>query len=507
MKYKTILKSLVFVCLANSALAQNSVDLTAIDKIKKEGFQNSKIMEYAFYLTDVNGPRLSNSPGLKRSQDWAVSLLKGWGLNNVALEPWGNFGQGWEIERSYVAMTVPYYHNMIAIPRAWSGGTNGPLKSNVVLLKADTSEVIKMHGQLKGKVVILDVRDTIETNFKADATRFVPEDITAMEALAPAKKANPAIAIKTRITRARLNELLSAEQVGLLLTLGKGKHGTIFTSNGASYSLDAKPAIAELEVSAEDYLRIIRLVKSGNKVEVEADIKTKFFKEDEKGYNVIAEIPGTDSSLKNEVVMLGAHLDSWHGATGATDNASGVSVMMEAMRIIKTLGLSPKRTIRLALWSSEEQGLYGSKGYVAKHFGDATIMKLKPEQKFISAYYNLDNGAGRIRGIYLQSNPAVKPIFEEWLKPLNDLGALYAINRNAGSTDHISFDALGIPGFEFSQDRLEYFTRTHHTNQDTYDRLIANDLKQAAVVVAAFIYNTAQYSEKLPRKEFTKSQK
>ncbi len=506
MEYKRFLKTLLLTGLVGSAFAQDQPDLVVMDKIKTEGLQHSKVMEQAFYLTDVNGPRLSNSPGLKKAQLWAADKLKSWGMSNVNLEPWGEFGQGWEIERSYVAMTVPYYHNLIAVPRAWSGSTGGLVKGNVVVLKADTAAVKKLSGQLKGKVIIFDTKDTLETTFKPDGARLTAEDISAMESLPPLKKADPAITARIKATRARLNELLYQEQVGLVLTLAKGRHGTVFTSNGASYAMDATPAFAELEVSGEDYLRILRLVKAGNNVEMEADIRTKFYKEDANGYNVIAEIPGTDAKLKNEVVMLGAHLDSWHGATGATDNAAGTAVMMEAMRILKTLGLSPKRTIRLALWSSEEQGLYGSKGYVAKHFGEVKTMKLKSAQKSISAYYNLDNGAGKIRGIYMQSNTAVKPIFEAWLKPFNDLGATAVVNRNAGSTDHISFDALGIPGFEFTQDRLEYFTRTHHSNQDTYDRLIADDLKQAAVVVAAFVYNTAQRTEKLPRKELAVTQ-
>ncbi|MCD0488590.1 M20/M25/M40 family metallo-hydrolase [Pedobacter sp. MC2016-14] len=503
---KNILPIVMLACSVSSAFAQEKVDLNIMSKIRQEGLQRSEIMAQAFYLTDVNGPRLSSSPGLKKAQVWAVNTLKGWGLKNVNLEPWGEFGQGWEVERTYVAMNSPYYHPIIAIPRAWSGSTAGLIKSDVVVLKPDTNEVLRMKGKLKGRIVIFDVKeDTLATTFKSDGSRFTDEDIAAVEAAPPLKRADPAVAARIKATRQRLNDLLYQEQVALVLSLAKGRHGTVFMTAAASFAADAKPACAELDVSGEDYLRILRLVKAGHPVRLEADIKTKFIKEDTKGYNVIAEIPGTDPKLKNEVVMLGAHLDSWHLATGATDNASGVAVMMEAVRIIKKLGLNNKRTIRIALWSSEEQGLYGSKNYVAKHFGDVATKNLKPAQKDISAYYNLDNGAGKIRGIYLQSNPGVKPIFEEWLKPFHDLGATYTVQRNAGSTDHISFDALGIPGFEFTQDKLEYFTRTHHTNQDTYDRLIEADLKQAAVVVAAFVYNTAQREEKLPRKPLTKN--
>jgi Zn-dependent M28 family amino/carboxypeptidase len=258
-------------------------------------------------------------------------------------------------------------------------------------------------------------------------------------------------------------------------------------------------------MSSEDYLRIIRLIKGGIKVELEADIKTQFFSNDLQGYNVIAEIPGTDKDLKDEIVMLGGHLDSWHAATGATDNAAGCAVMMEAVRIISSLNLRPKRTIRIALWSSEEQGLHGSRGYVFNHFGDPKTMVLKPEHKKISAYYNLDNGTGKIRGIYLQGNSAAGPIFQTWLNPFKDLEASTVTHRNTGGTDHLAFDALGIPGFQFIQDEIDYDTRTHHTNMDTYDRLIANDLKQSATIAAAFVYNTAQRDLKIPRKELPKS--
>jgi Zn-dependent M28 family amino/carboxypeptidase len=258
-------------------------------------------------------------------------------------------------------------------------------------------------------------------------------------------------------------------------------------------------------LSSDDYLRLQRLANAGIPVELEAEVKTRFFSGDTKGYNVLAEIPGTDPSLKEEVVMLGGHLDSWQGATGATDNAAGCAVMMEAARILKTLNLQPKRTIRVALWSGEEQGLFCSRNYVKNHLGDPVTMNLQPAQAKISAYYNLDNGTGRIRGIYLQGNEAARPIFTSWLKPFSDLGASTVTISNTGGTDHLSFDAVGIPGFQFIQDPIEYDTRTHHTNMDTYDHLVPEDLKQAAIIVAAIVYNTAMRNEKLPRKELPKA--
>lgn len=484
-----------------AAFSQDGADIPAISGIKEEGLNHSKVMEYAFYLTDVNGPRLSNSPGLRKAQEWAVRSLKSWGLENVHLESWGTFGKGWEVEKAYAATTLPYYHPVIAVPKAWTGSTNGLIRSDIVLIKADTMLIKQLGAKLNGKIVIYDTDEIPGVSFKPDGSRFTEEELAGLDSLPPLKKASSALTARLKAFRQRLDDLLYEQKVALVLSKARGSHGTVFTTNGASYAADAKPVTAGLEVSAEDHLRILRLIKAGYKVEMEAEIRTKFYDSDPKGYNVIAEIPGTDPKLKNEVVMLGAHLDSWHAATGATDNAAGCSVMMEAIRILKSLDLKPRRTIRLALWSSEEQGLWGSKGYVAGHFGDVNTMKLKPEQKTISAYFNLDNGTGKIRGVYLQQNALVKPVFEQWLKPFHDLGASTLAMRNAGGTDHLSFDALGIPGFQFIQDRIEYFTRTHHTNQDTYDRLVPDDLKQAATIVAAFVYQTAQREQKLPRKE------
>jgi Zn-dependent M28 family amino/carboxypeptidase len=286
---------------------------------------------------------------------------------------------------------------------------------------------------------------------------------------------------------------------------GRGNDGTLFVQNGGSVAKDSTRYYAWVMLSSDDYLRIQRLVDAGEKVELEADVKTKFYDTDIKGYNVVAEIPGTDPVLKNEIVMLGGHLDSWQGATGATDNAAGCAVMMEVMRILKSAGLQPKRTIRIALWSGEEQGLLGSRGYVKNHFADPVDMVLKPDQEKVSAYYNLDNGTGKIRGIYLQGNKAADPIFAKWLEPFYDLGAKTVTIDNTGGTDHQAFDGVGIPGFQFIQDPIEYDTRTHHTNMDTYDHLIPDDLKQAATIIASFVYNTAQLDKKIPRKELPKA--
>ena len=495
------------------AFAQEVPDANIISKIRKEGLENSKVMDISFNLTDVNGPRLSNSPGLKRAQEWAMKQLTDWGLKNARLEAWGTFGKGWQIDKYYAATTLPYYHAIIASPKAWTPGTNGPIKSNVVLIKADSvADLAKYKGKLAGKIVMMDAGAPLTSGVRPDFSRYADTTLAKMAEAKPTPGgqrgprpggANNMMAqmMKMREIRAAISAMLVEEKVGLILTYARGGQGTFFTSNGASYALDAKPVSPELEVAAEDYLHILRLLRAGKSVELEADIKTSFYDQDPQGYNVIAEIPGTDKKLKGELVMIGGHFDSWHAGTGATDNAAGSAVMMEAMRILKSIEFKPKRTIRIALWSSEEQGLFGSRGYVAKHFGDPKTMALTPDQKKISAYYNLDNGTGKIRGVYLQGNEAAGPIFKSWLTPFADLGATTITVSNTGGTDHQAFDAVGIPGFQFIQDPMDYNTRTHHSNMDTYDRLVEDDLKQAATIVASFVYNTSQRDAQIPRKQ------
>jgi carboxypeptidase Q len=492
--------------------AQDKADLQAIQRIRKEGLEHSRVMDIAFQITDVAGPRLTNSPGLKRAQDWAMKQFSEWGLKNVRLESWGKFGKGWQIDKYYAATTVPYYHPIIASPKAWTPGTNGQISSEVILIKADTvTDLDKYKGKLAGKIVMFDqmTLQPLQNTYRPDAVRHTDSVLNKMDlATAQIQRSRPAgdnnmraQMMKIRAVRATIGTMLTAEKVALVLTYARGSYGTFFTSNGASYALDAKPVSPELEVSAEDFLHILRLLRAGQKVELEAEIKTSFYDQNPDGYNVIAEIPGTDKKLRDEVVMIGGHYDSWHSATGATDNAAGAAVMMEVMRILKTIDFKPKRTIRIALWSGEEQGIYGSRGYVAKHFGDPKT----GENEKLSAYYNLDNGTGTIRGIYLQGNEAARPIFKEWLAPFNDLGAGTITINNTGGTDHLSFDAAGIPGFQFIQDPMDYNTRTHHSNQDTYDRLVEDDLRKSATIIASFVYHTSEREKQIPRKPPVKS--
>lgn len=496
--------------------SQEKIDLEVISKIREEGLQKSKVMDIAFQLTDVNGPRLAGSPGYMKAANWAKSELSKWGLENAALEPWGEFGKGWELQKSYVAMSAPYYKPMIAYPKTWTKGTRGFQQAELLLIEAkDSVELEKYKGRLKGKILLLYRNDTLKQSFTADAKRFSDEELAKMAAAQsqPRQQNRATDTAQQRRMREfqrsqagsitnKVKELAGAEGAVAIFSMSpRGHDGTLFVQGGGDYKIGAAENFLDIMITMEDYLTLCRLTKAGIIVKLDVDVKTVFYEKDTKGYNVIAEIKGTDPLLKDEVVMLGGHLDSWQAATGATDNAAGCAVMMEAVRILKTLGVKPRRTIRIALWGGEEQGLLGSRGYVKNHFADPATMELKPEHAKLSSYFNIDNGTGKVRGIYLQGNEKVRDVFSQWLVPFHDLGAKTVTISNTGGTDHGSFDAVGLPGFQFIQDPIEYNTRTHHTNMDSYDHLIAEDLQQVSVIVASFVYNAAMREEKLPRKE------
>lgn len=515
---KNIFLFFVALLMTLGSFSQEKLDPAVVQKIRNEGFNNSKVMDIAFRLTDAVGPRLTVSPGYMKAANWAKNELAKWGLVNAALEPWGDFGKGWEQQRCYVAMTAPYYAPLIAMPLAWTGSTPGKqiMNGEVILMRAkDTIELMQYAGKLKGKIVMTWSDDILKPSFSADGNRYEDSTLDKM-AKAEVRAANrpqqavvdsaQRIAMMARFAvQRKMNEFMLNEKPALILRMNvRGTDGTLFVSSGGSYTKDAAEAPATVMLSSDDYLRMQRLISAGIPVKLETDVKTKFFTDDMKGYNVIAEIPGTDPNLKDEIVMLGGHLDSWHASTGATDDAAGCAVMMEAVRILKTIGVQPRRTIRIALWNGEEQGLFGSRNYVKNHFADPADMVLKPEHAKVSAYYNLDNGTGKIRGIYLQNNKDAGPVFEKWFESFHDLGAKTVTINNTGGTDHQSFDGVGIPGFQFIQDEIEYNTRTHHTNMDSYDHLIPEDLKQASVIIANFVYQSAMRDAKIPRKELPK---
>jgi len=493
------------------------VDASVMQKIREEGLQKSKVMEIAFNLTDKNGARLTNSEGYARAANYAKETLAGWGLQNARVEPWGEFGKGWDLQKTYLAMTAPYYKPLLAWPKTWTEGTKGLKKGGLIVIDPkDSATVMGYSGQLKGKLIIIDQNNAYKLSFKADAIRFTDADLAKMAAAtmpagarggqtmdtAQQRRMREAMARNGNMRAMTILKNLAKEEgaIGMVTSGVRNHDGTIFAQGGGAYKAADAANCLDMALGIEDYNMLLRLAKSGTEVSMEADVKTKFQEKDVQGYNVIAEIPGTDPALKDEVVMIGAHLDSWQAGNGATDNAAGSSVMMEVMRIIKTIGVQPKRTIRIGLWSGEEQGLLGSRGYVKNTFLDANGKPNEAHQKF-AGYFNIDNGTGKVRGIYLQGNEACKPIFTKWLAPFNDLGATTVTISNTGGTDHQAFDAVGLPGFQFIQDPMEYDTRTHHSNMDVYEHLSEEDLKQIATVVAAFAYNTAQADAKLPRKE------
>lgn len=518
MKFLTVAAFTVAFC--SSVNGQTSVrlektDVQVFEKIKQEGMDRSQVMKHAFYITDVSGPRLTNSPGYQRAAEWVVSELKKWGISNAKIEPWGEFGKSWQLDKMYMAMSAPYYRPLIAFPKAWTKSIKAVEKAEVLLIDpaTDPESLPALASKMKGKIIIMGRDEAYKQSFKPDALRYTDEDLAKMSnaVATPQRTSDTAQLRQMRNTMARMNSAANvankvrelAEKNGAIAILSvnpRGHDGTIFVqgaTRGANHK-DSADAFPDIVVSTEDYMSICRLAKAGIPVTLDLDVKTTTSKKDVQSYNVIAEIPGSDPKLKDEIVMLGAHLDSWQGSTGATDNASGSSAMIEALRIIHQLGLKPARTIRLALWSGEEQGLLGSRAYVKKTFGDASNPTAEYEK--FSCYFNIDNGTGKIRGIYAQGNNAAAQYFKEWLTPFHSLGATTVTLGNTGSTDHISFHNAGLPGFQFIQDPIEYSTRTHHTTMDSYDHLIEDDLKQISTIVAAFVYQAANMEGKMPKK-------
>lgn len=518
--------SLLVSLLAPTLQAEERVDLDMVTRIRQEGFRNSKVMETASALTDGIGPRLTGSPNMKRANDWTRDKLAEWGLANAHLESWGPFGRGWSYDSVSVRMTSPDLAQLSALPKAWSPGTNGPVRGRVVLAKLTTREELeKQKGKLKGLIVLTDEMREVKPQEKAALERY---DEKALEDLweykAPPLRApfSPEEFRRRREFRRALNAFLEDEKPLAVIDPGGLDGGTFHVQGGGSWKKGEPIGVPALVMAVEHYGRLARLLEQKKNVELEVDVRARFHDDDPMSYNTIAEIPGSDKS--GEIVMLGAHMDSWHGATGATDNAAGVAAAMEAVRILKAVGAKPRRTIRIALWSGEEQGLFGSERYVMDHFASRPIptdpkerenfslrrgpgpLTVKPDHRKLSAYFNMDNGTGKVRGIYAQENAAVVPIFEAWLGPVRDLGATTVTMRNTRGTDHDSFDAVGLPGFQFVQDAVEYDTRTHHTNQDVYERLQKDDLMQASVVFATFVWHAAMRDGKLPRKPMPKDE-
>jgi hypothetical protein len=540
-------KVLLLALLLGVAHADEKPDLNVVNRIKDEAFRHGQVMDNLFWLSDANGPRLTGSPGFKRAADWAVKTLAGWGALSARLEPWGRFGRSWQVTRYELVLTAPSFARLGGVPKAWSSGTKGRVGGSLVLAplypeKEDREDSLDLErlkrriqdyahtwkGKLRGKFVLLDPRrDLALPKEPGEPMRF---DEKKLKELGEAPEMTPPEPFEWPLERLprdpkkrnaftshipreifwdfterrrhvwdELWRFFSSEGVlGVLSTDDRGDGALVFTESSGAWEASQATPPALVVLAPEEYDRLVRLTDKKVAARVELDLGVELGNKDEDGVNVIAEIPG--GKKKDEVVMLGGHLDSWHGATGATDNGVGSAVMMEAFRILKALNLPMDRTVRLALWSGEEQGLFGSRHYVKNHFADPVTMQTRPEFAKLAGYYNLDYGGGKIRGVFLQGNDMVRPIFEAWLAPWKDEGAGSISIRGVGGTDHLSFDDVGLPGFQFIQDPLDYGTRTHHSTLDVYEHAQAGDLIQAAAIVASFVYNTANRAELLPRK-------
>jgi carboxypeptidase Q len=522
--------------------AQESIDLSILQRIKIEATERSQVMDHLSWLTDVHGPRLTNSPGFTVAAQWAVDRLRSMGIPGARLEPWGKFGRGWSFSRLSIQMLEPVAAPLIGAPLAWCGGTRGPVTGEVVLAPFDEYDreldiqrmeeelgawIAGYRGQLRGKVVLIRKARDLALPTKPAATRLEEGEL-ASTVLAPDPSPGVAVPLpilkmpedarerekiyrnapfsdiidfwqNLRRTRSKLFALLAEEgALAALTTDDRGDGGIVFAEAAGRWEEGSPLVCPAIALMPEHYNRLARLAEKKMKVRVEIDLAVESHEQSLDGVNIIAEIPG--GKKRSEIVMMGAHFDSWHTATGATDNAVGCAVALEAARIIQALDLKPDRTIRLALWSAEEQGILGSRSYVKNHFGDPATREWTPEHGRISAYFNLDNGPGKIRGIYLQGNDMARPIFTTWFAPFRDMGADTVSIRSTGGTDHLSFDAVGIPAFQFIQDPLDYGSRSHHSNMDHYDRAPPADLIEASIILATFVVETARREEILPRK-------
>jgi carboxypeptidase Q len=521
--------------------ATENIDLTMYARIREEGFKHSHVMEFGGALNDGIGPRLTGSPNLAKANAWTRDTLTKIGLENAHLEDWGEFGMGWQQINTWVRMISPDPEPLWAQAAPWSPATSGPVTGEVVYMNVqEMGDLEKYKGTLKGKIVLFgpmrptpDITEPLfhrytdaelkemET-YESRGGRYTPGSPEFAKILAERMKI-------AELRKAALKMMTDEGSVAVITpsrdSTDGGGTGIIFDDNGANLARDAQKkdnavTIPNTVMMIEHYNRLGRLVENHVPVTLELNIETRFTGDHEHGFDTVAEIPGTDPKLKDQVVMVGGHLDSWISGTGATDNGAGSIVAMEAVRILKSLGIKPKRTIRIALWSGEEQGLFGSQGYVKQHFGTFAEPKVpepasvpaflrqhgalttRKEWETLDAYYNLDNGTGKVRGVYTQENWAIAPIFKQWIAPIADLGVTTISYRNTGGTDHLSFDAVGLPGFQYIQDPMDYETRTHHSDMDTYDRLHALDLEQAAVVEAIFLYNTSEREAMMPRKPY-----
>lgn len=485
---------------------QEPVDLDAIYRIKDEGFERSRVMETVSFLTDLHGPRLTNSPTMHRAAEWVRERLASYGIPDARFETWGHFGRGWANEYTAVHVTAPTTWPVVAFSKAWAPGTNGPLVADAVAAPLVTDADLETYeGTLAGKWVLISPRRVVNSLFAPPARRLTDADLATIATETARPTAPAANTAAAQAFRERRMAFLVAEKVAGIVEVSPGDRGDNLTvrvqgpaTGEGTRDPQDPPPLPHLVVAAEHYHRLLRLIDLKQRVTLDVNVRNRFYDDTLDAYNVVAELPGRDKA--DEIVLAGAHFDSWHGGTGATDNAASAAVVMEAMRILKATGLPLRRTVRMVLWTGEEQGLLGSRAYVKQHFGDRTTGQMRPEHATVAAYFNQDNGAGGYRGIYLQGNEAAAPIFEAWMKPFANLGMTTLSIRRTGSTDHVAFDELGLPGFQFIQDPMDYGTWTHHTQQDVYERVSEQDSIKNAVILASFIYHAANRDQMLPRK-------
>ena len=512
MKILRMLLILFLICLVSfSAIAKEKVDYKMTNKIRDEGFNRSQVMDIIGYMTDVLGPRFSNSPGYTKAAKWAVDKFKEFGIS-AKLDAYGEVGPGWTNTYTSVHLLEPKYMPFIAYTMPYSRSTSGKAISEVVYVNTrelySEKDLEKYWGKLRGKIVLTHPKRKLSLNFKPQAVRLSEEELEDMAELhiLPEKRRSRERKFEKHLSEKRIREFFEKEGVAVLVEPGGPQgpapmdKGLVHVSAPRPLKQGAPKPLPKVIVAVEHYNRIMRILERGINVKMEVEIKVKWEEDDMRDFNVIAEIPGSD--LKDEVVLIGGHYDGEPSGTGATDNAAGCAAVMEAMRILTTVGARPRRTIRAALWGCEEAGHLGSRAYVKAHYADPDAnpetQKYLPEHAKLSVYFNMD-WYGRFRGIYLQGNDLVRPIFAEWMKPFHDVGMTYLVPGNTGGTDHMGFVAVGLPGFQFIQDDLEFFTTTFHTNMDVYDRLVPEDLMQAAVILASFAYNAAVRDEMLPR--------
>ena len=521
MRRSTTLLAGTILLLARTLWADEPIDWEMVNRIRDEGINRSQVMDTLQYLTDQIGPRLTGSPALVEANEWTLQKLQEWGLKNGRLEEWGPFGRGWSFSRSAVHMIQPRQTPLMTLPKAWTPGTSGPVRGRAFKVTLETEDDLDQYrGGLQGKVLFVSDSREITAPEQAEFARLSPTELEEMEHFSfPSGRVEKWLeeARERLQLRRALNEFLIKEGAMAVVDISSRDGGTLRLGSAGSREPGASVGLPTIAMATEQYNWILRLLEEEQDVELEIDIEAQFYDDNLMVYNTIAEIPGTDKA--DEVVLLGAHLDSWHPGTGSNDNGTGTAVVMEAVRILTALGVRPRRTIRVGLWAGEEQGLLGARAHVEKHYASRPDSKIPDQQEFpahlrtlgwpitpkpdhakLSGYFNLDNGSGKIRGIYTQGNAAVAQVFEEWLEPFRDMGADTVTNRNTGGTDHVAFDAVGLPGFQFIQDDLDYYTRTHHSNWDVFDHAQREDLVQASVVMASFAYHAAMRDELLPRK-------